>query len=86
MKSREVLGGVNQSMEGIQLKHGKDRIWDEGIRETTIVGTGIGLALRGIRPIAEIQYFDYILYGLQTLSDDLAKRQGVKGIDGEIDV
>ncbi len=67
-----VLGGVNQSMEGIQLKHGKDRIWDEGIRETTIVGTGIGLALRGIRPIAEIQYFDYILYGLQTLSDDLA--------------
>ncbi len=67
-----VLGGVNQSMEGLQIKYGKERIWDEGIRETTIVGTGIGLALRGLRPIAEIQYFDYLLYGLQTLSDDLA--------------
>ncbi len=66
------LGGVNQSMEGIQQKYGKERVWDEGIRETTIMGTGIGLALRGLRPIAEIQYFDYILYGLQTLSDDLA--------------
>lgn len=66
------LGGVNQSMEGLQKKHGALRIWDEGIRETTIVGTGLGLALRGFRPIAEIQYFDYIMYGLQTISDDLA--------------
>jgi pyruvate/2-oxoglutarate/acetoin dehydrogenase E1 component len=67
-----VLGGVNQSMEGLQKKHGVLRIWDEGIRETTIIGTGIGLALRGLRPIAEVQYFDYLLYGLQTMSDDLA--------------
>ncbi len=67
-----VLGGVNQSMEGLQKKHGAMRIWDEGIRETTIIGTGLGLALRGLRPIAEIQYFDYLMYGLQTMSDDLA--------------
>ncbi|WP_075591113.1 alpha-ketoacid dehydrogenase subunit alpha/beta [Labilibacter marinus] len=67
-----VLGGVNQSMENLQKKHGALRIWDEGIRETTIIGTGLGLALRGLRPIAEIQYFDYIMYGLQTMSDDLA--------------
>ncbi len=67
-----VLGGVNQSMEGLQKKYGKHRIWDEGIRETTIIGTGIGMALRGLRPISEIQYFDYLLYGLQTMSDDLA--------------
>ena len=67
-----VLGGVNQSMEGLQSKYGDLRIWDEGIRETTIIGTGIGMALRGLRPIAEIQYFDYLLYGLQTMSDDLA--------------
>ena len=67
-----VLGGVNQSMEGLQNKYGPLRIWDEGIRETTIIGTGIGLALRGLRPITEIQYFDYLMYGLQTLSDDLA--------------
>lgn len=67
-----VLGGVNQSMEGLQSKHGALRIWDEGIRETTIIGTGLGLALRGFRPIAEIQYFDYLMYGLQTISDDLA--------------
>ncbi len=67
-----VLGGVNQSMEGLQNKYGSLRIWDEGIRETTIIGTGIGLALRGLRPITEIQYFDYLMYGLQTLSDDLA--------------
>ncbi len=67
-----MLGGVNQSLEGLQAKHGKHRIWDEGIREATIIGTGIGMALRGIRPIAEIQYFDYLLYGLQTMSDDLA--------------
>ncbi|MGQ1786576.1 MULTISPECIES: alpha-ketoacid dehydrogenase subunit alpha/beta [unclassified Saccharicrinis] len=67
-----VLGGVNQSMEGIQKKYGSLRIWDEGIRETTIIGTGLGMALRGLRPIAEIQYFDYLMYGLQTMSDDLA--------------
>ncbi len=67
-----VLGGVNQSMEGLQKKYGPLRIWDEGIREATIIGTGIGLALRGLRPITEIQYFDYLLYGLQSLSDDLA--------------
>ncbi len=67
-----VLGGVNQSMEGLQKKYSSLRIWDEGIRETTIIGTGIGLALRGFRPITEIQYFDYLMYGLQTLSDDLA--------------
>ncbi len=67
-----VLGGVNQSMEGLQSNHGILRVWDEGIRETTIIGTGLGLALRGLRPIAEIQYFDYLLYGLQTMSDDLA--------------
>lgn len=67
-----VLGGVNQSMEGLQKKYGSSRIWDEGIRETTIIGTGLGMALRGFRPIAEIQYFDYLMYGLQTMSDDLA--------------
>ncbi|SMO84104.1 Pyruvate/2-oxoglutarate/acetoin dehydrogenase complex, dehydrogenase (E1) component [Saccharicrinis carchari] len=66
------LGGVNQSMEGLQKKYGTRRIWDEGIRETSIIGTGLGLALRGFRPIAEIQYFDYLMYGLQTISDDLA--------------
>lgn len=66
------IGGVNQTMEGLQEKYGELRLTDTGIRETTIVGQGIGLALRGLRPIAEIQYFDYILYGLQTMSDDLA--------------
>ncbi len=66
------IGGVNQSLEGLQDKFGELRITDTGIRETTIIGQGIGLALRGLRPIAEIQYFDYLLYGLQTLSDDLA--------------
>ncbi len=66
------IGGVNQSLEGLQEKFGELRITDTGIRETTIIGQGIGLALRGLRPIAEIQYFDYLLYGLQTLSDDLA--------------
>ncbi len=66
------LGGVNQSLEGLQEKYGDLRIMDTGIRETTILGKGIGLALRGLRPIAEIQYFDYLLYALQTLSDDLA--------------
>jgi pyruvate/2-oxoglutarate/acetoin dehydrogenase E1 component len=66
------LGGVNQSLEGLQIKYGKYRVMDTGIRETTILGKGIGLAMRGLRPIAEIQYFDYLLYALQTLSDDLA--------------
>lgn len=66
------LGGVNQTLEGIQEKYGDLRLRDTGIRETTILGKGIGLALRGLRPIAEIQYFDYLLYALQTISDDLA--------------
>ena len=66
------IGGVNQSLEGLQEKYGELRIFDTGIREATIIGQSIGLALRGLRPIAEIQYFDYLLYGLQTLSDDLA--------------
>ncbi len=66
------IGGVNQSYEGLQEKYGEQRIFDTGIRETSIIGKGIGLALRGFRPIAEIQYFDYLLYGLQTLSDDVA--------------
>jgi pyruvate/2-oxoglutarate/acetoin dehydrogenase E1 component/TPP-dependent pyruvate/acetoin dehydrogenase alpha subunit len=66
------IGDVNQGFSGLQLKHGKERIFDTGIREQTIMGQGIGLALRGLRPIAEIQYLDYLLYGLQTLSDDLA--------------
>ena len=66
------IGGVNQSLEGLQDKYGEWRITDTGIRETSIIGQGIGLAMRGFRPIAEIQYFDYLLYGLQTVSDDLA--------------
>ena len=66
------IGDVNQGLEGLQEKYGKHRITDTGIREATIVGQGIGLAMRGLRPIAEIQYLDYIMYGLQTLSDDLA--------------
>jgi 2-oxoisovalerate dehydrogenase E1 component len=66
------IGGVNQTYEGLQQKYGEHRIFDTGIRETSIIGKGIGLALRGFRPIAEIQYFDYLLYALQTLSDDLA--------------
>ena len=67
-----VIGDVNQGLEGLQKKYGEYRIADTGIREATIIGQGIGLALRGLRPIAEIQYLDYMLYGLQTLSDDLA--------------
>ena len=66
------IGGVNQTLEGLQAKYGELRISDTGIREATIIGQGIGMALRGLRPIAEIQYFDYLLYGLQVLSDDLA--------------
>ena len=66
------IGGVNQCLEGLQEKYGELRVADAGIRETTIVGQGIGMALRGLRPIAEIQYLDYILYCIQILSDDLA--------------
>lgn len=66
------IGDVNKAFEGLQDKYGELRITDTGIRETTILGQGIGMALRGLRPVAEIQYFDYLLYGLQTLSDDLA--------------
>ncbi len=66
------IGDVNQGFAGLQIKHGKERIFDTGIRELTIMGQAIGMALRGLRPIAEIQYLDYLLYGLQTLSDDAA--------------
>jgi pyruvate/2-oxoglutarate/acetoin dehydrogenase E1 component/TPP-dependent pyruvate/acetoin dehydrogenase alpha subunit len=66
------IGDVNQGLEGLQQKYGALRIADTGIRETTIVGQGIGMALRGLRPIAEIQYLDYIFYALATLTDDLA--------------
>lgn len=66
------IGDVNQGFAGLQEKHGVDRISDTGIRELTIIGQAIGMALRGLRPIAEIQYLDYLLYGLQPLSDDVA--------------
>jgi pyruvate/2-oxoglutarate/acetoin dehydrogenase E1 component/TPP-dependent pyruvate/acetoin dehydrogenase alpha subunit len=66
------IGDVNQGFSGLQAKHGPQRIFDTGIRELTIMGQGIGLAMRGLRPIAEIQYLDYLLYGLQPLSDDVA--------------
>ena len=66
------IGGVNQSMEGMQEAFGKDRVADTGIRECTIIGQGIGLAMRGLRPIAEIQYLDYLYYALQIMRDDLA--------------
>jgi pyruvate/2-oxoglutarate/acetoin dehydrogenase E1 component/TPP-dependent pyruvate/acetoin dehydrogenase alpha subunit len=69
------IGDVNQGLEGLQEKHGKLRVSDTGIREATIVGQGIGMAMRGLRPIAEIQYLDYILYALQIMSDDLATVQ-----------
>lgn len=69
------IGDVNQGFAGLQAKYGSGRIFDTGIRELTIIGQGIGLAMRGLRPIAEIQYIDYILYALQTLSDDLASMQ-----------
>jgi len=67
-----LIGDVNQGFSGLQVKYGDKRIFDTGIRELTIMGQGIGLALRGLRPIAEIQYLDYLLYGLQPLSDDCA--------------
>tara|TARA_Y100000589_G_scaffold328039_1_gene371189 strand:- start:11166 stop:13586 length:2421 start_codon:yes stop_codon:yes gene_type:complete len=66
------IGGVNQGLEGMQAKYGEHRVFDTGIREATIVGQGIGMAMRGLRPIAEIQYLDYLLYCLQIMSDDLA--------------
>lgn len=66
------IGDVNQGFAGLQQKHGEGRIFDTGIREASIMGQGIGLALRGLRPIAEIQYLDYLLYGLQQLSDDVS--------------
>jgi pyruvate/2-oxoglutarate/acetoin dehydrogenase E1 component len=66
------IGDVNQGFAGLQEKHGRDRIFDTGIRELTIVGQALGMALRGLRPIAEIQYLDYLLYGLQVLSDDVS--------------
>jgi 2-oxoisovalerate dehydrogenase E1 component len=66
------IGGVNQTLEGMQKKYGNLRVGDTGIREATIIGQGLGLAMRGLRPIAEIQYFDYLLFGLQVISDDLA--------------
>ncbi|WP_369993287.1 thiamine pyrophosphate-dependent enzyme [Winogradskyella sp.] len=66
------IGDVNQGLEGLQEKYGELRIADTGIREATIVGQGIGMAMRGLRPIAEIQYLDYLMYALQIISDDLA--------------
>lgn len=66
------IGGVNQTLEGMQEKYGELRVSDTGIREATIIGQALGMAMRGLRPIAEIQYFDYLIYGLQVLSDDLA--------------
>ncbi|WP_150451312.1 alpha-ketoacid dehydrogenase subunit alpha/beta [Arenibacter lacus] len=66
------IGDVNQGLEGLQKKYGKLRVADTGIREATIIGQGIGMAMRGLRPIAEIQYLDYIFYALYTLTDDLA--------------
>jgi pyruvate/2-oxoglutarate/acetoin dehydrogenase E1 component/TPP-dependent pyruvate/acetoin dehydrogenase alpha subunit len=64
------IGDVNQGFSGLQAKYGEERIFDTGIRELTIIGQGIGLSMRGLRPIAEIQYIDYLLYALQPLSDD----------------
>lgn len=69
------IGGVNQGLEGLQAKYGEIRVFDTGIREATILGQAIGLSLRGLRPIAEIQYLDYLLYAIQIMSDDLATLQ-----------
>lgn len=75
------IGGVNQAFTGLQQKHGEKRVFDTGIRELTIMGQAIGMALRGLRPIAEVQYLDYILFALQQLSDDVATLQyRTKGI------
>jgi pyruvate/2-oxoglutarate/acetoin dehydrogenase E1 component len=67
-----VIGDVNQGFAGLQSKYSDLRITDTGIREATIIGQGMGLAMRGLRPIAEIQYLDYLLYSITVLSDDLA--------------
>ncbi len=69
------IGGVNQGLEGLQEKYGEIRVSDTGIRENTIIGQGIGMAMRGLRPIAEIQYLDYLLYAIQIISDDLCTVQ-----------
>jgi 2-oxoisovalerate dehydrogenase E1 component len=69
------IGGVNQTLEGLQEQFGEIRVFDTGIRECTIIGQGIGMAMRGLRPVAEIQYLDYLLYALQVMSDDLATVQ-----------
>ncbi len=69
------IGGVNQTLEGLQEQFGQLRVSDTGIRECTIIGQGIGMAMRGLRPIAEIQYLDYLLYAIQVMSDDLATVQ-----------
>jgi pyruvate/2-oxoglutarate/acetoin dehydrogenase E1 component/TPP-dependent pyruvate/acetoin dehydrogenase alpha subunit len=69
------IGDVNQGLEGLQEKYGSSRVADSGIREATIIGQGIGMAMRGLRPIAEIQYLDYLMYALQIISDDLATLQ-----------
>jgi len=66
------IGDVNQGFAGLQLKYGETRIFDTGIRELTIIGQGLGMSMRGLKPIAEIQYLDYLLYGLQVLSDDVS--------------
>jgi len=74
------IGGVNQTCEGLQEKYGELRVSDTGIREATIIGQGIGMAMRGLRPVAEIQYLDYLFYALQLLRDDLASvRYRTKG-------
>jgi pyruvate/2-oxoglutarate/acetoin dehydrogenase E1 component len=69
------IGDVNQGFAGLQEKYGEDRIFDVGIREATIIGQGLGMAMRGLRPITEIQYLDYLLYALQPLSDDISTLQ-----------
>lgn len=69
------IGGVNQAFTGLQLKHGEQKVFDTGIRELTIMGQAIGMAMRGLRPIAEIQYLDYILFALEQLSDEVATLQ-----------
>ena len=66
------IGGVNQTYAGLQAKYGNNRVFDTGIREATIIGQGIGMALRGFRPVAEIQYLDYLAYAIQVITDDLA--------------